>query len=292
MTTFTEGRVTANGVDFAYFEFGEGPLALCLHGYPDTAHTYRYLMPQLAEAGYRAVAPFNRGYAPTSLAADWRYQSGVLGLAANALHQALGGDGDAVLIGHDWGAMGAYSGAILEPANWRRVVAAAVPPGPVTAEGFFAYEQLRNSWYMFFQLHPLSDMAVSLNEYEFITKLWHDWSPGYDEVLDVDHFIAAMATPEHLTAALSYYRQTLQFELQDPDLGEAQAATLAVPPQPTLYLHGRNDGCMGSWLAEKTADVLTVEGSRTIIVEDAGHFLHLEQPAIVNGHILEFLAEG
>ena len=46
---------------------GDGPLALCLHGFPDTAHTWRYLLPRLADAGYHAVAPFLRGYAPTSV---------------------------------------------------------------------------------------------------------------------------------------------------------------------------------------------------------------------------------
>lgn len=291
MTTWTEGRITANGIDFAYLEQGSGPLALCLHGYPDTAYTWRYLLPELAAAGYHAVAPFNRGYAPTSLAPDGRYQSGVLGVDANELHEALGGDENAVLIGHDWGAMGAYAGASLAPDRWRRVVAAAVPPGPITAQAFFSYEQLRMSWYMFFQLTPLADMAVAMNDYEFITKLWRDWSPGYDEVIDVDHFMNSMATPEHLTAALTYYRQTLQNELQDPALADAQAAAFALPPQPLLYLHGRNDGCMSPWIAETTPSVLTVAGSRAEMVDDAGHFLQLEQPAVVNRLILDFLGE-
>lgn len=292
MTSSTEGHITANGIDFAFLEQGEGPLALCLHGYPDSAHTFRYLLPELANAGYRAVAPFSRGYAPTSLAADGRYQSGILGVDLNALHEVLGGDGDAVLIGHDYGALGAYAAATLAPERWRRVVTAAVPPGPVVAESFLSYEQLKLSWYIFLQLTPLADLAVAMNEYEFITKLWRDWSPGYDEVIDVDHFIAAMTTPEHLSAALTYYRQTLNFELQDPELGEAQAACYALPPQPLLYLHGRNDGCLSPRIAETTAAVLTVPGSRLDMVDDAGHFLHLEQPQRVNTSILEFLAEG
>ena len=78
----TEGRATANDVDFAYLEEGTGPLALCLHGFPDTAWTYRFLLPALAGAGFRAVAPFMRGYAPTAVPADGRYQTAALALDA------------------------------------------------------------------------------------------------------------------------------------------------------------------------------------------------------------------
>ena len=166
--------VRAGGIDFSYLSIGTGPLALCLHGYPDSAWTWRRLLPELADAGFRAVAPFNRGYAPTSLAPDGRYQSGVLGVDANELHSALGGGSDAVLIGHDWGAMGAYAGAVLQPSNWRRVVAAAVPPGPVVAGAFMSYDQLRLSWYMFFQLTPLADLVVPADDFEFISRIWQD----------------------------------------------------------------------------------------------------------------------
>jgi pimeloyl-ACP methyl ester carboxylesterase len=61
MAEFNTGEVQANGLRFHYLEMGEGPLALCLHGFPDSPYSYRYLLPELAEAGYRAVAPFNRG---------------------------------------------------------------------------------------------------------------------------------------------------------------------------------------------------------------------------------------
>ena len=58
MQTLKTETVPANGIRFHFLEMGEGPLALCLHGFPDSPWTYRHLLPRLAEAGYRAVAPF------------------------------------------------------------------------------------------------------------------------------------------------------------------------------------------------------------------------------------------
>src|ERR1700722_16470408 len=102
MPEFRTGNVRANGLRFHYLEMGQGPLALCLHGFPDSPWTYRYLLPELAKAGYRAVAPFMRGYAPTEVPPDGHYRTGDLGKDVVPLHGALGGDAHAVLIAHDW----------------------------------------------------------------------------------------------------------------------------------------------------------------------------------------------
>ena len=99
MSAIRTGSVTANDVEFSYLESGDdgAPLALCLHGFPDSAHGWRHLLPALASAGFHAVAPFQRGYAPTAVPADGLYQSGVLAADAIALHGALGGGTDAVI---------------------------------------------------------------------------------------------------------------------------------------------------------------------------------------------------
>jgi len=292
MTEITQGTVSANGVDFAYLAAGapDAPLALCLHGFPDTAHGWRHLLPALAAAGYRAVAPFQRGYAPTSVPADGLYQSGVLGVDANALHEALGGDGNAVIIGHDWGASGTHAAAALAPERWSKVVSMAVPPGPAMAMAFVTnLAQVQRSWYMFFFQHGLSDLVVPANDLAFIDMLWAQWSPGYDAGADVPHVKAALRDPANLSAALGYYRATLGDGKKSTDLDAAQAATSAWSTQPHLYLHGRNDGCIGTEVAEAAAAMapanVTIE-----VIDDAGHFLHLEQPAAVNARILSFLA--
>lgn len=287
--SITEGRTTANDVEFAYLEAGSGPLALCLHGFPDSAWTYRFLLPALADAGFHAVAPFMRGYAPTAVPADGRYQTAVLGLDACALHEVLGGGGEAVVIGHDWGAMATYIAANHEPDRWRRVVTMAVPPAGAVAGGFMHYRQLKKSWYMFFFQHGLADVVVGMDDLAFIDGLWADWSPGYDGAEDIAHVKDALRDPANLAAALGYYRATLGGVGVDPTLDAVQAAGNDVTAQPTLYLHGRTDGCMGVEIAEGAGAFLTSEGSRVEIVEDAGHFLHVEQPDEVNRLILDFV---
>ena len=189
------GRLALGDVEMAYLELGEGPLALCLHGFPDTAWSWRHLMPALADAGYRAVAPFLRGYAPTTAPADQNGQVGAHVADIGALHDALGGGSDSVLIGHDWGAVIAFGCAVHAPDRWRRIVAASVPPGPVMAQAFMDYDQLRRSWYMFFFCNPLSDIVVPLNDRAFIQRLWQDWSPGYDGTADAARACEALADP-------------------------------------------------------------------------------------------------
>ncbi len=283
--------VTANGVEFAYLEQGppDGPLALCLHGFPDTAHTWRYLLPRLADAGYHAVAPFLRGYAPTAIPADGLYGTGTLALDACALHEALGGDGGAVIVGHDWGAFATYGAAAYQPERWRRAVTSAVAPQASMGDRFFSYDQLRRSWYVFFFQTPLAEYAVSLDGHAFIDRLWADWSPGYDGSWDAARVKEAIGAPENLAAAIGYYRAMFAAPSEVPEIVAAQAATAAIAPQPTLYLHGADDGCMGLDSIGPVVDFLA-PGSTMVVVEDAGHFLQVEKPDEVNDHIIAFLA--
>lgn len=285
-----ELRVEAGGLGFGCLAVGpeDGPLALCLHGFPDTAHTYRHLLPELAAAGYRAVAPFSRGYAPTDVPADGRYQTGALARDAVALHEALGGDGRAVLIGHDWGAQATYGAASTAPDRWRRVVAMAVPVGPALAGSFFTYDQIKRSFYMYFFQNPLADVLVGADDLAFVARLWADWSPGYDAAEDLAHVREALGTPENLAAALGYYRALFDPGRQAPELAAEQQAVGTVPPQPTLYLHGAQDGCMGADVSEAVRAALS-PGSDVAVVEGTGHFLHLERPDEVNARILGFL---
>ena len=273
MADFEAGTVAANGVRFSLLSVGpaDGPLALCLHGFPDTAWTWRFLLPRLDEAGFRAVAPFMRGYAPSSIPEDGRYGSAALAEDANALHEALGGDGRAVLIGHDWGAIAAYPALAAAPERWRAAVTMAVPPPAALAAGFLSYDQIKRSFYVYFFQLPFAEAIVGADDLAFVARLWEDWSPGYDASFDVARAGEALGTPANVGAALGYYRA-----LFSPAGGAGGGPT----PVPLLYLHGRDDGCIGASMAEAAGGD---------VVDGAGHFLHLERPDEVNTRIVEFL---
>jgi pimeloyl-ACP methyl ester carboxylesterase len=170
----TPTMVRANGVDFAYLEAGQGPLVLCLHGFPDTAWSFVPVLKHLAAAGYRAVAPFMRGYQPSGLAPDGDYRIITLGRDALALIEALGAQ-RAVLVGHDWGAVTTYTAAALAPER-----AAALPH----LHRFLFWptlRQLKRSRYMgFFQLRGIPERRIVADDFKWLRALIREWSPGWN----------------------------------------------------------------------------------------------------------------
>ncbi len=273
--------VRANGLEFGVLEAGSGPLALCLHGFPDTAHTWTHLLPALAEAGFHAVAPFMRGYAPTAVPADGAYHIGALAGDALALHEVLGGDADAVLIGHDWGAEVGYAAAADSPGRWRRLVTLAVPPAALDPVLYSDYEQLKRFFYEFLFRDPegSAEAVVAADGMSFLDRLWADWSPGLEAGEHLNRVKQSLAQPANLAAAISYYRNSP---------AEAGLDVTRTAPQPTLYLHGADDGCVVARLARR-AEPLLAPSSRMIVINGVGHFLHLEKPGEINSHIVAWV---
>jgi pimeloyl-ACP methyl ester carboxylesterase len=233
-----------------------------------------------------------RGYAPTTVPADGAYHLGALAADAVALHEMLGGGGDAVLIGHDWGAEAAYGAAACAPDRWRRLVTLAVPPAALDPLLFSDYDQLRRFFYLFMFRDPagLAEAVVAADGMAFLDRLWADWSPGYHPGEHLTRVKQSLRQPANLAAAIDYYRQSgtpgtshggARYAAEQQTVGR-QA------PQPTLYLHGSNDGCIAAHLARR-AESLLAASSRMIVIGGAGHFLHLEKPGEVNNHILAWV---
>jgi pimeloyl-ACP methyl ester carboxylesterase len=289
--------VEAPGVRLRALAWGaaDAPIALCLHGFPDTAHGWRKLAPPLTDAGWRVVAPFMRGYAPSSLASDGSYHVGALMDDALRVLDAAGPTGRDVLIGHDWGAIAGAGLAAMPNSPFSRAVIMSVPLaaafrplGGVPDGARLAAQlprQLLRSWYiMYFQIPSLPDRSASW----VVLRLWRQWSPGYDAAEDVAHVDAAIGTPEHWRAALGYYRATVRNSKPPTQYAELHRHWLSAPQLPTLYLHGADDGCVSPDYVRWVERVLP-EGSVAARVERAGHFLQLEQPEVVARHILDFV---
>lgn len=292
MTAFATGRLEANGLTFHYLEAGQGPLVLCLHGFPDNAHTYDALLPVLAGAGFHAVAPFMRGYAPTSPAPDERYQAVLLVQDAVALLAALGG-GRGFLVGHDWGAAAAYGAAALAPERVTRLVTlGAAHPAATRGRLATSYERHKGVWHAYFFQLPFAEQIVAANDFAFLEDWWRDASPEFDPAPVIEGVKATFRQPGVVTAALSYYRHTFNPANHDPALKALQERMATSPtPVPTLALHGTRDR-PGRLEAFEGMDDLFTGGLEKMVLPGAGHFVHRERPAEVSRRIVEFLTRA
>ena len=273
---------------FSAQAMGDGPIVLCLHGFPDNAGSFRHQLPALAEAGYRAISLTLRGYEPGAIPADGDYTMETTATDILAVIESLD-TGPVHLIGHDWGAAVAYVATSAAPERFKSLTVMAVPhAGRFAREGLRIPKQLRLSWYMgFFNIPWLSDWVVQRQDYAFIRKLWRDWSPGWQPEPGVlDSVIQTLSQPGVRSAALGYYRAALSIKAL---LVSAEEAHYPVPV-PTLALSGERDGCIASEVFEQLMVAQDFPKGLTFSrIAEAGHFLHQEQPEQVNREILDWL---
>lgn len=268
--------LTANGVRFAYMEEGQGPLVLLVHGFPDTPHTWSEVRPALARAGFRAVSPYTRGYHPTAVPADRRYDSVTLGRDVLAWIEALG-ERQAIVVGHDWGASAAYLAAALDPERVRFLVTVAIPH-PASLR-----PSLRLLWgarhMLRFQLRD-AEAKVRADDFAHVDELVQRWSPAWKvpsgETLPVKE---SFRHPESLSAALGYYRA---LSLRPP----AELRTRIRVP--SAVFAGSDDAILERADYERARSWYTAP--HEIIHMPGGHFLHREHPTQFIAELLRVLA--
>ena len=276
-------HVTANDLDFAYLEAGQGPLVILIHGFPDSAESWDATIDGLAAAGFRAVAPFQRGYFPSEIPADGDYSGVSLGRDVTALISALG-EKQAYVVGHDWGASAAYTAANLEPAKVRKLVTLAIPHPRVIKPSL---ELLRRApHFVHFQFGYASEWLASRNDFEYIDSLYTQWSPSWDVPDRQRNIIKRMfSQPGRLRAALRYYQALFSDSDEDRELRRR------ITSVPTLTFAGDNDGAFDTSNGFADMPAAFSSGYEFVLIKDAGHFLHREKPREFISKLIQFLKE-
>jgi pimeloyl-ACP methyl ester carboxylesterase len=259
------------------------PLAVLVHGFPDTPYTWRHLGPELAGRGYRVVAPWLPGYAAPI---NKSISVGTYARAIIATRLEYRGDDRAVLIGHDWGAVASYGVVSSEREAFGRLITLAAPPAGALA-GMFSYRQLKRSFYIWV-IQQVGLAETILLEPGFFESLWADWSPGYDPREDVSE-LRRYVSSENIANVIAPYRASFNPDFADPEATAEALASLQDPPVPTLYLHGADDGALGVDIFGHPSEHLPADGSEFEIIDGVGHFLHLERPQLIASKIRDWL---
>lgn len=309
-------HVEVNGLRLHVAEQGEGPLVLLLHGFPESWYSWRHQFSALAEAGYRVVAPDQRGYARSDRAASAEeYTLPHLVGDVTALIGALGAE-DAVVVGHDWGAPVAWTTALLRPGLVRAVVGLSVPPLPPA--GMPSIESSRRTYgegyyQVYFQEPGKADAELSADPASTLRRLLvgasganepRPWVvaegaelldampdptelPAWLTPEDVAVFAEDYSAPDAFTGPLDWYRN---IDRNQSLMAAFQGLRIEVP---SLYMLGDKD--MVSVLEgvpelRQMLPLIAPKLHADITLPGCGHWTQQERPEEVNAALLDFLA--
>ena len=244
-------QVEAGDLNVGYTEEGpsDGPAVILLHGWPYDIHSYEEVGPLLADAGYRVIVPYLRGYGGTRFLSDDTPRNGqqsALGVDTIALMDALG-IGSAILGGFDWGARTANIVAALWPDRCA---------GMVSVSGYLIGSQKANEaplppaaelawWYQYYFATERGRAGYERNRNEFAKLIWKLASPKWDfDDATFDRTAESFDNPDHVDIVIHNYRWRLGLadgERRYDDL-EAKLATGPVITVPSITLEGDANG--------------------------------------------------
>jgi pimeloyl-ACP methyl ester carboxylesterase len=280
-------RIDIGPVTLSVTEHGEAsaPPVVLLHGFPEHAGSWRYQLPALADAGFRAIAPDLRGFRASDKPVGYEhYDLATLAADVRSLLDTLGLE-RADVVGHDWGGVIAWAFAETYPERLRRLVILDAPhPHLFAKQALRSPRQLlRSSYIFFFQLPGLAERMI--RRPATIAKTFRGWShhPAVFDDETLAGYVEAMNRPGAATATLSYYRAALRGVLGKSFAG-GRARRIEAP---TLVLWGDDDRALGSELLDGLHDV--VADLRILRIPDASHWVQQDQPERVNDAILTFL---
>jgi pimeloyl-ACP methyl ester carboxylesterase len=288
--SISHGYAQVGDVRLHYAECGEGErLVILLHGFPECWYSWRRQLKALGER-YRVVAPDMRGYNLSDKPGrveDYRVNrlvDDVTGLIRHLGHR------EAAVVGHDWGALVAWSVAQHYPDYVWKLAALQVPPPAVWAKNL-SLRQLLRSWYMFFfQLPRVPEWWISRDDFKGLDKVFRDASrPGTFTDADIEFYRSALKEPGALTAGINYYRANLgSFLTRKSKGGEIRRhERIRVP---TLFIFGERDFAIIPETAAGVADYINAPYTELRLAR-ANHWVQQEYPTEVNAALLNFLDE-
>ncbi|MEU0384271.1 alpha/beta fold hydrolase [Streptomyces chartreusis] len=312
--------IDVNGIRLHIAEQGEGPLVVLLHGFPESWHSWRHQFGPLAAAGFRVVAPDQRGYGGSDHPEDVSAYS-ILHLVGDVvgLVHALGEE-RAFVVGHDWGAPVAWHTALLRPDVVRGVAGLSVPPPFRGAQPPLRTMRERfggRFYWNYFEQPGVAEAEFTADTRATLRKLLYSASgdapdAGRPEQALVDlergwladapdpEVLPAWLTEEDLdaltdsyargfTGALNWYRNLdRNWELTAPWQG-------AVVSPPALYVYGDRDlvpAFPGTpELIERLPELMPNLRRKPLVLPGCGHWTQQERPTEVNEALLDFLTE-
>jgi pimeloyl-ACP methyl ester carboxylesterase len=260
-----------NGLDMHVALAGEGDALLLLHGFPDSSQLWRKMIPGLVAAGFRVIAPDQRGFGLTSAPAKTNaYSIEHIAADAIALLDALGIE-RAALMAHDWGSVIGWRLAADHPDRFSCYVALSVGhPNALSTAGF---RQMLKSWYVgFFQLRGIAEAIVRARNFFVLRKITHN----EPEIVIWQH---DLSRPGRLTAGMNWYRANF-IALTKSAFPSARIPTLGIIGSADIALTERQMASSGRFVDAPF---------NWHLIDGAGHWLPLHAPAEVERLAIDFL---
>ena len=257
--------VSASGLTFrTRFAGDQGEPVMLLHGFPETSHMWTSLMPRLVEAGYRCVAPDQRGYSPGARPdGKEHYATETLAGDVIAIADAVGFAGRFHLVAHDWGAGVGWRVVERFPERIASWTSLSIPHPASYAGGYTDPDQQAKGQYIqFFQEPGVAEAALAANDWAMLKGVWTASPPE-----EVEEYLSVFTAPGAMTAALNWYRAAFGGGMQGSN--EFKVAT------PTLTIWGNQDQAVGRSTTLTHNQWMT--GDNRFVELDAGHWLVQEQ---------------
>ncbi len=292
----TKKDLTVNGRTYPVIEAGEGPLVVCLHGFPDNYETWQHQIEPFVAAGYRIVCPMMPGFAPGTENPSGSNTPVYAVSKVIAVIEVLlkaSGEKKCHLVGHDWGALTSYMVAAERPDLLSSHAALSIPYNVNLQRVILRCPSyaLGASWYVsFFQLKGLADWWIKRKNWQFIDMLYRTWCPTWDQY---DERLASvketLKAPGVLKSTLSYYRNSL-FGLNAASFKFRRLfnGTITVP---TLGIRGEVDGCMPEVAWELASPKSFRNGLTLEVMPGVGHFPQLEDPQWISERLIGWVKQ-